>query len=224
MKPKYMIDLDAEVEKYFVETSKLLGSDKESTSPSKRFKAAFASFKMNKPDSEWIIRRASLYRENEDIPFRKMISNYKESFHQWLEKDGVEYFLLAEDVFGGQSILDLNSNKIERYFSSQDGYIITEYNLSPNKDILIVFGCEWAMPYRLKVFDFRNPMSLPWSEINCETRISDDEDFGKWIGPYTFEGTNGEGEKTVIHLEEECQEYFKRNPIPADRVSSGKNA
>ncbi len=87
-------------------------------------------------------------------------------FHSWVAKDGVEYLICAEDLCGGQTIVDLTNNKLSSFsLGNPDGFIWTNHYLSPKENLFAVVGCGWGSPHFVAVYKFDNPMDLPLQEV-----------------------------------------------------------
>ncbi|MEO7992089.1 MAG: hypothetical protein ABI663_21230 [Chryseolinea sp.] len=87
-------------------------------------------------------------------------------FHSWVIKNGIEYLICAEDLCGGQTVVDLSNNKVSSYtLGKPDGFIWTDHHLSPKEDLLAVVGCGWGSPNFVVVYKFDKPMDLPLQKI-----------------------------------------------------------
>jgi hypothetical protein len=69
--------------------------------------------------------------------------------------------LCAEDLCGGQTIIDLTNKNMSSYTPNDDGLIWTNHILSPDEKLLAVFGCGCGSPYFVTVYHFEKPMELP---------------------------------------------------------------
>jgi hypothetical protein len=86
-------------------------------------------------------------------------------FYGWVQKESTEYFICAEELCGGQTVIDLTNRKMAGYSPGDDGFIWTDFQLSPGGDKLATIGCYWACPTVIKLYDFSDPLSLPLKEI-----------------------------------------------------------
>lgn len=93
----------------------------------------------------------------------------------------------AEDLFGGQTVIDLTNKKMVNYSPKTEDYIWTNFHLSPNGKILAAIGCILAGPFFMKIFDFRNPMTLPLPELKEIDLIGNDEEIVTWIDNETLQ-------------------------------------
>jgi hypothetical protein len=73
------------------------------------------------------------------------------------------------------------------YSPKTEGYIWTNFHLSPNGKTLATIGCIWAGPFLMKIFDFTNPMALPLPEIKEIDLIGNDEEIVRWIDNETLQ-------------------------------------
>lgn len=99
---------------------------------------------------------------------------------------------------------------MESYSPGIDGFIWTEFFISPQKDVLATCGCFWAHPYQIKIYDFRQPLNLPFKEI-YSTNDEDDMDFIEWVDDYQFKCRNEESQVIVINIENEVNDFFILN-------------
>jgi hypothetical protein len=101
--------------------------------------------------------------------------------HEWVKKNKTEYLICAEDIYGGQTVLDLTHAKMSSYVPNEEGFIWTEFYLSPNGVILATCGCHWACPFVIKFFDFSEPLNLPLKELK-EIDLLDNDNYLTVVG------------------------------------------
>lgn len=106
-------------------------------------------------------------------------------FHHWIIAGEKEYLLFAENLCGGNSVLDLKTREVLGYSDGTDGFISTDYYPSPDLKQLAIVGCYWACPYEVQVFDISNIELLPWPMI-LETELKDGENDVVWLDDNTF--------------------------------------
>lgn len=192
-----IIEARKDLDLYFDPSAAIPGSMQEFLSPSENYLAKAVKFTQTDPNRNWKITIYEIF-ETKTLECLFVIKvNYDVVFHNWFQVNGNEYFVCAEDIYGGQTIVDLSNRKMQSYSPGFDGFISTEYQLSPANDILATFGCFWAWPYRIKLFDFRTPMTLPWREIPSDAIFEDEEEFVCWEGRYAIRVKTSDGERVV---------------------------
>ena len=86
------------------------------------------------------------------------------------------------------------------YSPDEDGFIWTDFHLSPNGEILATIGCFWACPYFIKTYDFANPLKLPLKEIK-EIELIGTETIVGWIDNNSIKTKGIKEEQIEEHLE-----------------------
>jgi hypothetical protein len=175
----------AEIRKYFDAQNLIDDSFERDDSPSGRFRLQTSSYRQTKPDTNWEVTKVEIYDTGSNEMLFNFISNDR-FFHAWLATNGIEYLVCAEDLFGGQTVIDLFHGKMASYSPGDDGFIWIEFFLSPDGKTLATFGCFWACPFQIKVYDFCDPMKLPLPEIK-EIDLSGTESFAGWLDDKTFQ-------------------------------------
>jgi hypothetical protein len=190
-----------EIKKYFDPLSIKEDTRDSFFSPDKKYRIETIEYHQNKSEVNWDITNVVV---KDNITGEKLFDffcNYGQFFHGWIEKNDIQYLVCAEDLYGGQTIIDLNNRKMQSYSPGIDGYIWTEFHISPLQDVLATFGCIWAWPYQIRLYDFRNPMNLPLKEIKG-IEIEDDMDFIEWIDNYKFKGRTVDGINKIVNIED----------------------
>jgi hypothetical protein len=137
-------------------------------------------------DPSWNLTRVQIDDQKNGKQLFNFFVNDDRFFHEWLNKENVDYLVCAEDVFGGQTIIDLTNKKLVGYSPDEDGFIWTDFHLSPNGKKLATVGCYWAWPFVIKVFDFSEPMNLPLKEVEEIELLDNDEIILGWIDNNTL--------------------------------------
>jgi hypothetical protein len=137
-------------------------------------------------DSNWNLTRVELLSESNGEKLFDFFTNDDQFFFSWLKKGNCEYFICAEDLYGGQTIIDLTNKTMASYSPNDDGFIWTDFHLSPDGRTLATIGCFWACPFQIKLYDFNNPMALPLKELNQIDLIGNDEVITGWIDNETL--------------------------------------
>jgi hypothetical protein len=101
-------------------------------------------------------------------------------------KDNKEYLLCGQD-YQGYTIVDLSNGVKQNYVPEAAyqglGFCWGAIYHQDNSNKLIIDGCYWAHPYDLVIYDFSDPMCLPYRELH---RISSIEDAKGWKGAEEF--------------------------------------
>lgn len=130
-------------------------------SPSGNYKVETTSYKFDKPDTNIEISKIDVFNNNNSNLLFSFFINEGNFFHSWVTKNKTEYLLCAEDLCGGQTVIDLTNKSMSSYTTNDDGLIWTKHLLSPNEDLLAVFGCGWGSAFFVTVYHFDKPMDLP---------------------------------------------------------------
>jgi hypothetical protein len=161
-----IVEIRKEIATYLDLNSKIKDSEATILSPTEKYRIETAEFKQTKPDTNWEITRVEIFDHATGEKLFSFFSNWGAFFHSWVTKNNVDYLLCAEDIYGGQTIIDLTNKKNDSYSSGEDGFIGTGYYISPNAEVLGVVGCYWACPYVIKFYKFDKPLQLPLPEFH----------------------------------------------------------
>ncbi len=193
----YIEKLRADIKKDFDEKAFTKGDFESSISPSQNFRLEATNYWSKDPD--WDLTKVELYNQKTNGKLFDFFINESQFFYSWLTKGSNEYFICAENVFGGQTVIDLTNLEMASYSPNEDGFIWTNFHLSPDGNTLATIGCYWACPFVIKLFDFSNPLTSPLKEINEIDLIGNDEVITGWQDSETFitKGFKRTYEKTV---------------------------
>lgn len=193
----YIEDLRADIKKDFDEKIFSKGDFESSISPSRNFRLDATNYWSKDPN--WDLTKVELYNQTTGEKLFDFFVNESQFFYSWLTKGSDEYFICAEDIFGGQTVINLTNHKMASYSPNEDGFIWTDFHLSPDGNTLATIGCYWAYSFVIKLFDFSNPLILPLKEINEIDLIANDEVITGWQDNETFvtQGFKRTYEKTV---------------------------
>jgi len=185
----------------YFDASKLIdGSAGTSVSPNGNYRLDTSTYNQTKPNCNWTVTKIEIFdNKSNEIAF-SFFCNDDQFFYSWLNQGDTEYFICAEDIFGGQTIIDLTRKRMESYSPNENGFIWTDFHLSPDGKHLSTIGCHWACPFVIKLFDFTNPLSLPLTEIKEIELLDNDEIILGW--------TDNETIKTKGVKKERETEYF----------------
>lgn len=131
------------------------------------------------PNRGLSVSRAEIFDTNNDQLIFSFLVNECPVFHSWITKGDIEYFLCAEDLCGGQTVIDLTNRKMVSYTENENGLIWTNHILSPDETMLAVFSCYWGTGSFCVIYDFTNPMELPLKIIKKTSAIG--YDFLGWV-------------------------------------------
>jgi hypothetical protein len=174
-----------EIRKYFDPQNFIEGSLETGYSPNNRYRLQTSEYRQTKPDLNWVATKVEIYHNSTDEKLFDFIS--KDRFFQaWMTANDVEYLVCAEDMFGGQTVIDLTNRQMASYSPGEDGFIWTQFFLSPGGKTLATFGCVWAWPYQIRVYDFSDPMNLPLPAIK-EIDLIGSESFAGWLDDKSFQ-------------------------------------
>ncbi|QNM84655.1 hypothetical protein H9W90_10650 [Polaribacter pectinis] len=161
----YINVIRKEITDYFDPKSLIKNSEEIHKSPTRNYSIKTVSYIQNKADTNWDVTKVEVFDNKKDERIFEFFSNHGELFFNWFRKESIDYLVCAEDIYGGQTVIDLTNNKMESYSPNEDGFIATEFYLSPNGEKLAIIGCFWACPFIIKIYDFTNPLKLPFQEI-----------------------------------------------------------
>ena len=153
-------------------------------SPSKRFRLDVTSYLLKDPPLD--LTNIEIFDQTLNEKIFDFFVNESHFFHGWVSANDTEYLLCAEDIFGGQTVIDMTHKKMNSYSPPEDGFIWTDFYVSPDGKTLATIGCYWACPYVIKVFDFSEPLNLPLREIQQIELLDNDEVITGWLDNETL--------------------------------------
>lgn len=132
------------------------------------------------------LTKVEIYLQHTDEKIFDFFINDSRFFHGFVRTNDIEYFICAEDILGGQTVIDLTNRKIAGYSPNKNGFIWTDFHVSPDGKKLATIGCYWACPYIIKVFDFSKPLDLPLKETQEIELLDNDEIILAWLDDKTL--------------------------------------
>lgn len=138
-------------------------------------------FSFNQPGSRQSYSKLSII-SNDPVWEKAILLDDDNSFLKFIRIHDSEYLLFSEVLCGGNSVLDLKTGDLYSYSDGTDGFIGTEYLISPDFNFLAVFGCYWAGEYFIRVFDVSNITQLPWPISRDVNLIENGEIKLEWVG------------------------------------------
>ena len=88
-----------------------------------------------------LITNVKIFDNQSNVKLSDFYSNDGRFFYSWLNIDNIDFLICAEDLFGGQTVIDLTNKQMSSFSPDEDGFIWTEFYLSPNGKILATIGC-----------------------------------------------------------------------------------
>jgi hypothetical protein len=150
-------------------------------SPSEKFRLETWTIKQTKPDVNWYVTEIRI-SEGDELLFN-FYATFHRIFFSWIEWNASELLIGAEDIYGGQTIIDPATRKMSSYSPNDtDGFIWTDYHLSPDGMKLAVEGCFWACPTIVRIYDFEDPFNLPLSLIKEVRSVGENFKIIGWDG------------------------------------------
>jgi hypothetical protein len=150
-----------EIQLYFNPDNVIEDSQEVLFSPNKKYRVETTSFRQEKPNCNGEATKVEVYQTDNSSLLFSFFVNEGTFFHSWVTKSNVDYLLCAEDLWGGQTVINLTNKKMSSYTANDDGFIWTKHLLSPDESLLAVFGCFWGSAYFIIVYHFDDPMLLP---------------------------------------------------------------
>lgn len=147
--------------KYFKREHEIPNSFQVVFSPDYIYKIELRSFNQIKPNTNWDVTEVNLLLNQNSQPIFTFFVNTGGFFHSWLKKNNQDFLICAEDLCGGQTVINLTEKKMVSFSKDDDGFIWINHFLSPNQNSLAVVGCVWGSPNFITVYDFTSPMTLP---------------------------------------------------------------
>jgi hypothetical protein len=156
-------------------------------SPNGQFRLDAIIFSNKTYWSSYSITKVEIYDNKLNEKLFDFFVNESRFFYGWLTSNNIDFLICAEDIFGGQTVVDLTNKQMTGYSPNEDGFIWADFHLSPDGKILATIGCYWACPAVLKLFDFSNPMNLPLREIQEIELLDNDETILGWLDNETIQ-------------------------------------
>ncbi len=208
----------AEIKQYFDPESFTEGNKETSDSTTGNFRIEFINYHRSKSVVNWNITKIDIFDTRQDEIIFSFFCNDDQFFYSWLETNGVEYLICAEDLFGGQTVVDLTNKKMSGYSPGEDGFIWTDFHLSPDGKTLATIGCYWACPYVIKLFDFTNPLNLPLTELQEIELLGNDEIILGWADNENLKTKGIKKEKEIEYFEDGSMRFKTISETTVERL------
>ncbi len=160
--------------------------------------------------SSGIVRLVELGKQIAEIK-----RNYGAFPHSWAENHptGHDYLIAGED-YQGQTIVELDTERRLDYAPDSAekgfGFCWAAHYPTPDGRFLFVDGCIWAAPYELVLYDFSNPMNLPYTELDRWPvwEVDGFQPDGSFVWQYDVEVRTSDG-KRIDEMTEEEEDAFE---------------
>lgn len=167
-----------ELEKKFI-SENARPNPKEFRSPSERYLLRVTNYSMGK--GYWDYSRGEVFEGERKVADVKR--NYGHFPFAWVEKhaNGHDYLLCGED-YQGQTVVELDTGKRADLEPDENmdkgfGFCWADIHPSPDRKVVAVDGCYWACPYEVVLYDFTEPLKLPYKVLE---RWDEAEGFESW--------------------------------------------
>lgn len=226
------------MKRHFVPENEQPALRKELVSPSGKYRVVLDSYTTG--PGTWEYSRGRVYEGARLI--QDVLRNYRSFPFAWAEghPNGRDYLLCGED-YQGYTVIELDtgarasllpeSYKYDFTYKAKEGGVEVEkqgsvprypndygfcwaaIHVSPDRMVLAVDGCYWAAPYEVRLYDFSEPMKLPYWLLE---RWDDAESFDDWA----TEGT------VVLSRTEEVRKSDGRllNDLPDDELDAAEKS
>ena len=142
----------------------------EKVSPSGRYRLVVTTHPSG--PGTWSYTRGKVYVGDNPTPVADVVRNYHDFWHTWVEGHPKGDFLLCGSDYQGQTVIALpGGERMDSLSKSAEegfGFCWARAEPSPDSRSLAVYGCIWAGPYETRIFDFSDPLALPYAEVGPE--------------------------------------------------------
>lgn len=186
-----MISVEDKLELYrlekaacFTEESAQKDNVKEYISHSGKYILLITPYKTSSVDSQvktWNYTLGQVYKigpDGDKILISEIQRNYCSFPYVFVENhaNGHDYLVCGED-YQGQTIVELDTGEKASWVPVMGGFCWVNMMPSPSGNLIAVDGCYWACPYEIKIFDFSNPLKVPFE---CYTDDFTIDKFNGW--------------------------------------------
>ena len=202
-----------EIKRYFDPDSLFYGDPTVTYSSDNKFRLESESYRQNKPGVNWYVAKVRILDNISNEILLEFLTDDSSLFHSWLKVGEIDFLVCAENMCGGQTVIDVTNRIISSYADDTDGFIWTEFFISPDSKKLATIGCIWACPYEIKIYDFSDPMDLPLKVLKSVELIGNETITG-WLDNSSF--------KTFGYDDENTGESFKKESVTVKKTSPKK--
>src|SRR5690349_6205591 len=97
----------SEIQQYVNLDNVIDDSEESEFSPNKKYRIETKSFRQAKPDCNLEATKVDIYQTDNSKLLFSFFVNEGTFFHSWVTKNSTDYLLCAEDLCGGQTVIDL---------------------------------------------------------------------------------------------------------------------
>lgn len=114
--------------------------------------------------------RGTVYDAATGRVIAEILRNFMSFPKCWVEgrSNGHDYLLCSED-YQGRTVIELDTGRRANFVPEAarvgHGHCVRAYFPSPNGRVLFVLCCIWGAPDELFLFDFSDPLALPYREL-----------------------------------------------------------
>ena len=112
-----------EIKKYFDINQFIENSQEIFISPNGNFRLETSNYHQAKNDVNWDVTKVEIFDNQSNEKLFEFFSNDGRFFHSWLQTNDIEYLICAEDLFGGQTVINLTNKQMSSYSLDEDGFI-----------------------------------------------------------------------------------------------------
>jgi hypothetical protein len=206
----------ADIKKDFDETIFTRADPESFISPSGKFRLDTTNYWCKDPN--WDLTKIEIFEQATNERIFDFFSNDGQFYFSWLATNNIEYVVCAEDLCGGQTIIDLTNKKMAGYSTGDDGFIWTDFHLSPDGKKLATIGCYWACQFVIKLFDFTNPLTLPLPELKEIALLDNDEIILGWIDNENIKTKGVKRNREPEYFENGSMRFKTINETPMERL------
>jgi hypothetical protein len=163
------------IEQLFVAENRVADSTRTSVSQSGDFRLETCRYSIG--PKTWAYSRGVVTRIADGEIIADVKRNLGHFWHAWVQHaNGSEYLLCGED-YQGYSVINLRAGTCKILFPEHGhvgwGFCWGAVFPSPDTLILAVDGCYWGCPYNVVFYDFRDPETFPFRELDRVDHIVD---------------------------------------------------
>lgn len=168
------------------------GAQSTHASPSGRYRVELTRLSLG--PNRWAYSRGRVIRDGAAEPLAVVERNFGAFPLSWCEghPSGHDYLVCGED-YQGQTVVELDTgrrvDRIDPAAKEGWGFCWAAHYPSPQGALLFVDGCIWAAPYEIVLFDFAEPMRLPYRELGRwpVSRVLGWQSDGSFVFEYALE-------------------------------------
>lgn len=161
---------------YWIEENYIPDRDYDEISPSGRYLLHITHYQ-TKPGA-WSYTKGTVYAlplHDASEPIAEVKRNYMNFHHGWVEGVRGHDYLLTGEHYMGQTVIELDTGKRADRQPKGEEFCFAEYTLLDD-DRIEILGCYWACPYERVIFDFSEPLGLPWPELSRREAFETNEE------------------------------------------------